>query len=68
MTMCIYRSAHNTVKSNYNGMVYTNSTPPFLHIGGGMGGGCQGAMAPLEIWEEGPTYTLVPLEFWPNFD
>ena len=36
-------------------------------IGGGKGGG-QRAMAPLEIWGEGPTYTLAPLEFWPNFE
>ena len=32
-----------------------------------MGGG-HGAVAPLGIWGEGPTYTLAPLEFWPDFD
>ena len=36
-------------------------------IGGGMGGG-QGAMAHLKFEGGGATYTLAPLEFWPNFD
>ena len=31
-------------------------------------GRIEGGMAPLEIWGVGPTYTLVPLEFWTNFD
>ena len=32
------------------------------------GGGGRGAVAPLGTWGEGPTYTLAPLEFWPDFD
>ena len=43
------------------------NTQVTFSIGGGMGGG-RGAVAPLGIWGEGPTYTLAPLEFLPDFD